>query len=209
MQRNSAAHHNVPEWRCLKGDKSVFLTVKAEICEIKCIHFYCWTLPSMPMSSRLDVNCPQFLWACCLLIQFQLNPRKSRTILFPTVSFKVCCRYTLEMGKKNASYIWGGVVYRTDHSCTITTEQSICSFPRKLHIYMTQMYMDTVNPNIYSVSLTLDVSSFRNKIETVSYLSLPPNSSILCILSTNWENFISVRRDFGTKFSKLDIFFSS
>lgn len=54
-------------------------------------------LPSMPMSSRLDVSCPQFLLACCLLIQFQLKPRKSTTIFFPTVSFRVCCRYTLEM----------------------------------------------------------------------------------------------------------------
>lgn len=53
-------------------------------------------LPSMPMSSRLDVSCPQFLWACCLLIQFQLKPRKSTTIFFPTVSFRVCWRYTLE-----------------------------------------------------------------------------------------------------------------
>ena len=49
-------------------------------------------LPSMPMSSRLDVSCPQLLLACCLLIQFQLKPRKSTTIFFPTVSFKVCCR---------------------------------------------------------------------------------------------------------------------
>lgn len=57
-------------------------------------------LPSMPMSNRLDVSCPQFLWACCLLIQFQLKPRKSRTIFFPTVSFKVCCRYTLEMHER-------------------------------------------------------------------------------------------------------------
>lgn len=57
-------------------------------------------LPSMPMSSRLDVSCPQFLLACCLLIQFQLKPRKSTTIFFPTVSFRVCCKYTLEMHEK-------------------------------------------------------------------------------------------------------------
>lgn len=57
-------------------------------------------LPSMPMSSRLDVSCPQFLWACCLLIQFQLKPRKSRTIFLPTVSFRVCCKYTLWIQKK-------------------------------------------------------------------------------------------------------------
>ena len=56
-------------------------------------------LPSMPMSSRLDVSCPQFLLACCLLIQFQLKPRKSTTIFFPTVSFRVCCKYTLKKCK--------------------------------------------------------------------------------------------------------------
>jgi len=58
----------------------------------------------MPISSRLDVSCPQFLLACCLLIQFQLKPRKSTTIFFPTVSFRVCCRYTLEMHEKRDVY---------------------------------------------------------------------------------------------------------
>lgn len=51
----------------------------------------------MPMSSRFDVSCPQFLLVCCLLIQFQLNPRKSTTIFRPTVSFRVCCKYTLKI----------------------------------------------------------------------------------------------------------------
>lgn len=75
-------------------------------------------------------------------------------------------------------HIWSGVLHRTDNSCTITTEQSICSFPRKLHIYMTQMYMDTVIPNIYSVSLAPNVRFWffflqkSNKLYLTS-LSLP------------------------------------
>lgn len=69
--------------------------------------FLSWDiLPSMPMSRRLDVSCPQFLCACCLLIQFQLKPRKSRTIFLPTVSFRVCCRYTLTMHGKRDTVLY-------------------------------------------------------------------------------------------------------
>lgn len=58
-------------------------------------------LPSMPMSSRLDVSCPQPRFPCCLLIQFQLKPKKSMTIFLPTVSLSVCCRYNLCFQRKN------------------------------------------------------------------------------------------------------------
>lgn len=79
------------------------------------------TLPSMPMSRRLDVSCPQFLLACCLLIQFQLKPRKSTTIFFPTVSFKVCCRYTLEIHEeRNIQSAWAAFFHnlrpKTSHN---------------------------------------------------------------------------------------------
>lgn len=120
---------------------------------------FCRTLPSMPMSRRLDVSCPQFLWACCLLIQFQLNPRKSRTILFPTVSFNVCCRYTLEMHNRKKVCIIYDMVFYTGPT-TGMLAYDICWFPRKLHIYMTWKDLDNVNPNIYSVSKVLDVSEF-------------------------------------------------
>lgn len=83
------------------------------------------TLPSMPMSSRLDVSGPQFLWACCLLIQFQLKPRKSRTIFFPTVSFKVCCKYTLQMKKKrNTQNIWN-ILFYTRWDCSMCTVSKV------------------------------------------------------------------------------------
>lgn len=49
----------------------------------------------MPIRSKLEVNWPQPRFPCCLLIQFQLKPRKSTTIFLPTVSFRVCCRYSL------------------------------------------------------------------------------------------------------------------
>lgn len=52
-------------------------------------------LPSMPIKSKLEVSWPQPRFPCCLLIQFQLKPRKSTTIFLPTVSFRVCCRYSL------------------------------------------------------------------------------------------------------------------
>lgn len=49
----------------------------------------------MPIRSKLEVSWPQPRFPCCLLIQFQLKPRKSTTIFLPTVSFRVCCRYSL------------------------------------------------------------------------------------------------------------------
>lgn len=55
----------------------------------------------MPMSNRLEVSCPQPRFPCCLLIQFQLKPKKSMTIFLPTVSLSVCCRYNLHSPRKN------------------------------------------------------------------------------------------------------------
>lgn len=124
VQRSSVARHNVPVSHCLWKHKCVMC--KADIT----LYSRSWTtavrtLPSMPMSRRLDVSCPQFLLACCLLIQFQLKPRKSTTIFFPTVSFKVCCRYTLEIHEeRNIQSAWAALF----HNLRPTTSHNAAHF---------------------------------------------------------------------------------